>query len=211
MKKQSLLFAATITILLSCNKQIETPAGQDMDSSKTDAVVQRAKRKGPTAVAYKTYTIQQGSHNCDQSTIASVRTSEMKFKVRFNESAIYTTVLPGNQADINKLWGFSEGFNNQYNSARFGWTWYNNALRLHAYVYNKGVRGYKEITSIGIGEEVDCSIKISGSSYIFTAKGISVSMGRGGSGTSASGYQQFPYFGGDETAPQLITIDIATQ
>jgi hypothetical protein len=60
-------------------------------------------------------------------------------------------VIPENQYDINKLWGFSEGINNQYNSARIGWSWNNDALRLYGYVYAKGVRHYAgdHIVSIG--------------------------------------------------------------
>lgn len=206
-----IIAALTIsTMLFGCTKQLEPDETTTIDNQKNAQLEQKARKPRAPKIVYKTYTIQQGNHSCDQSTIQSVRTAEMKFRVRFNETAVYTTVLAGNQADINKLWGFSEGFNNQYNSARFGWTWYNNALRLHAYVYNKGVRAYQELTTVSIGEEVDCSIRVSGGSYIFTAKGISVTMARGGSGSNASGYQQFPYFGGDETAPHFISIDIAS-
>jgi len=206
-------------VLASCSKQ-NIPATDDQEMlSATEGLMAkkdespslaRGKKGGgdPTTSAYSTYTIPAGSHYCDQSTLASVKTSEMKFMVRFNSSAMYTTLNPGNQADINKLWGFSEGYNNQYNSARFGWAWYNNALRLYGYVYNKGVRSHAEVAAIPIGAEVTCSIKVSGSSYIFTANGTSVILSRGLSTTSASGLQQYPYFGGDETAPHLISIEL---
>jgi hypothetical protein len=157
---------------------------------------------------FTTYTIQQGNHSCDQSSIKSVKTSEMKFVAVFDESAVYTSVIPENQYDINKLYGFSEGFNNQYNSARIGWNWYDNALHLHAYVYNKGVRASSEIKTVSIGQEIICSIKVLGSNYIFTVDGVSVTLGRGLATASASGYQQYPYFGGDEVAPHKISIKI---
>ncbi|MEY4702167.1 MAG: hypothetical protein RIR96_64, partial [Bacteroidota bacterium] len=35
-----------------------------------------------------------------------------------------------------------------------------------------------------------------------------VSIPRTATGSVANGYQLYPYFGGDETAPQLITIRI---
>ena len=42
--------------------------------------------------------------------------------------------------------------------------------------------------------------------YLFTVNEVSISLPRGTSGSQASGYQQYPYFGGHETAPHLITI-----
>jgi hypothetical protein len=64
----------------------------------------------------------------------------------------------------------------------------------------------QEITSVSIGTDVICSIKLAGNTYLFTVNGVSISMPRGLTTTQASGYQQYPYFGGDETAPHLITI-----
>ena len=128
--------------------------------------------------------------------------------VKFDKSAIYQTVVRENQYDINKLWGFTEGINNQYNSARIGWSWNQDALRLYGYVYANGVRHYQEITSVTIGSDITCSIKLADNTYLFTVNGISISLPRGPSSTQASGYQQYPYFGGDETAPHLITIMI---
>ena len=96
----------------------------------------------------------------------------MSFVVKFDNSAIYQTVIAENQYDINKLWGFSEGFDHQYNSARIGWAWNDGALRLYAYSYNRGVRQSQEITSVPIGSDITCSIKLSGSSYIFPGSAI---------------------------------------
>lgn len=162
---------------------------------------------GPES-SYVTYTIAAGGHSSDKSGLKFVKTSEMKFVVKFDSSAIYQTVDSLNQYDINKLYGFSEGSNNQYNSARIGWSWYNNALHLYGYVYNKGVRSYQKITSVDIGQEHMCSIKVSEFSYIFTVNGISVTLGRDLSTSTARRYQQYPYFGGNEVAPHKITIQI---
>jgi hypothetical protein len=158
---------------------------------------------------YTTYLIRKGSNFCDPRTTKSVTVSgEMRFAARFDQSAVYTTIDPVNQYDINKLWGFSEGFNNQYNSARIGWAYNDGALRLYGYVYAKGVRYSKEITPVSIGSEIPCSIKLNGSSYILTANGVSVTLPRGTTTTKASGLQQYPYFGGDEKAPQDIRIQV---
>ncbi len=199
-----LLFLLAGLFFIGCTKEINCH-----DNSKTVAEEESTAKGGaPKPTSYTNFTIRQGQHYCDQNTLKSVRTSEMKFMAKFDNSAIYQTVVPENQYDINKLWGFSEGINNQYNSARIGWSWNNDALRLYGYVYTKGVRHMQEITSVSIGAEITCAIKLAGNTYLFTVNGVSISLPRGLSTTQASGYQQYPYFGGDETAPHLITIMI---
>lgn len=164
------------------------------------------KETEPQPGLYSTFTIQKGAHYCDQNPVRSITTSEMKFMVKFDSSAIYQAELPENQYAINKLWGFSEGANNHYNSARIGWSWTDNALRLYGYVYVSGELHYQEITSVTIGAEISCSIKLAAETYLFTINGVAVSLPRGAPGSQASGYQQYPYFGGTEVAPHLITI-----
>jgi len=199
-----LFFLLASLLFIGCTKEINCH-----DNSKSVAEEEATAKGGaqkPTS--YTNFTIRQGQHYCDQNSLKSVRTSEMKFMAKFDNSAIYQTVIPENQYDINKLWGFSEGINNQYNSARIGWSWNNDALRLYGYVYAKGVRHMQEITLVSIGTDITCSIKLAGDMYLFTVNGVSISLPRGLSTTQASGYQQYPYFGGNETAPHLITIMI---
>jgi len=199
-----LIFLLAGLFFIGCTKEINCH-----DNSKTVTEEEpTAKGGAPKPPSYTNFTIRQGQHYCDQNSLKSVRTSEMKFMAKFDNSAIYQTVIPENQYDINKLWGFSEGINNQYNSARIGWSWNNNALRLYGYVYAKGVRHMQEITSVSIGTDITCSIQLAGNAYLFTVNSFSISLPRGVSTTQASGYQQYPYFGGDETAPHLITIMI---
>ena len=167
-----------------------------------------AARPTPTTPQFVLYTIPAGQHSSDKSVFKSVKVTSMNFVAKFDNSAIYTSVIPENQYDINKLYGFSEGLNHQYNSARIGWAYNNGALRLYAYAYNKGVRESQEITPVTIGAEISCSISLSGYSYIFNVNNIIVTLPRANSTTSASGYQLYPYFGGDEVAPQNIYISI---
>ncbi len=197
--------------LFSCSKEsIQKPT--DTAQPKISQEEQKVGERSATvaATSYVTYLIKKGQHYSSLRPLKSVSLIEMKFFAKFNQSAVYQTINPVNQYDINKLWGFSEGFNNQYNSARMGWGYSNGAIRLYGYVYSKGVRYFSEITTVLPDEEIYCSIKISGSSYIITAKGVSVKLPRGTTASKASGYQQYPYFGGDEVAPQDITIFIKT-
>lgn len=138
---------------------------------------------------YTTYTIRKGQHYSDKRPLKSISTSEMKIYARFDQTAIYQTIDPENQYDLNKLWGFSEGFNNQYNSARIGWRYSDSAIRLFGCVYSRGVVYYNEIRTVMPGEDIYCSIKIAGSSYRITAGGVSISLPRGATGTRASGLQ----------------------
>lgn len=161
----------------------------------------------PDAAGFIKYTIAKGKQYCDQSTYKAIETAEMKFVVKFDSSAIYQTNLPENQYDINKLYGFSDNNSDHHQySARFGWRWSDGALRLFAYVYNEGVVSSKELTPVAIGKTINCSIQVTGNSYVFKVNDIIEKMPRMAATPQAKGYQLYPYFGGDETAPHDIYI-----
>ena len=153
------------------------------------------------------YTILQGQHYCDKSVYVATKYQQLSFIVKFDSSAIYQNVQTENQYDINKLFGFSD--NNalhQAYSARFGWRWSNNALRIFAYVYNNGIRITKELATVAIGAEINCTIKVTSTNYIFILNGKETLMPRESTTVTADGYKLYPYFGGDETAPHNIFI-----
>ena len=153
------------------------------------------------------YTIPKGGHYCDKSNYTPVELSELRFRVRFDSTAIYQTTTTDNQWDINKLYGFSDnGSDHHQFSARFGWNWSEGALRLHAYVYNHGARESKELCAIPIGKEMECSIKVAQGAYLFTVGELTTTMLRQSGAPQAKGYQLYPYFGGDEPAPHDIRI-----
>jgi hypothetical protein len=130
--------------------------------------------------------------------------------VKFDSTAIYTTVLPENQKDINKLYGFSDcGKEHHTESARFGWRWSDDSLRIFAYCYANKNLSYKEMGTVEIGKEHSCEIDIEGATYVFDLNGKKEIMGRGcNTDTSGSRYRLFPFFGGSENAPHSIKIRI---
>ena len=132
----------------------------------------------------------------------------MLFKVQFDSSAIYTSVDPVNQYDINKLYGFTEGQDPHLNSARIGWAFNDGKLRLYAYAYNNQQRLSQEIGTVNIGETINCAIKLDSLNYIFNVNEKQVKLRRAQAGVTAQGYRLFPYFGGDEVAPHPIRIMI---
>lgn len=213
--------AALVIALTSCEKAAVGTAKDETSNLQPESVnippqeeigaesILKTAAKSTSTTSYTTYLIRKGNNFSDQTGFRSVTVNgTMSFMARFDQSAVYTTVDPVNQYDINKLWGFSEGLSNSYNSARVGWAYNEGALRLYGYVYAKGKRHSAEITTVPIGTDITCSIRLSGSSYVITANGKSVTLPRGTTSTRASGLQQYPYFGGDERAPQDIRIQV---
>ncbi len=160
--------------------------------------------------AFTRFTIPKGSHYADRSSLKKVQTAHLRFAVTFDSTAIYSTIDPSNQGDINKLYGLSDCGNDHHtNSARFGWRWYKNRLELHAYAYTNKVRKSAYVGAVTLGKATVCEISLEGEQYVFTMDGKTVALPRACNG-AGEGYQLYPYFGGDETAPHNISIDIQT-
>lgn len=158
-------------------------------------------------VGFTKYSIAEGQQFCNDNSYSTTSYSELKFVAKFDSSSIYKTINPGNQDDINKLYGFSDNNTTHHKfSARFGWRWSNNALRLFGYTYNNSVRDSKELGTVAIGLENNCSIKITSTAYIFLLNGKTDSLPRASTTLRAEGYKLYPYFGGDELAPHAINI-----
>jgi hypothetical protein len=162
---------------------------------------------GEQEAGLTTYTIPAGEHYCTESGYQKMNVSSIKFRVLFDNSAVYETNAKENQADINKLYGVSDcGTSHQTNSARFGWVWNNNRLEIWAYAYADGQRQYRFVDTVSLNEFHQCEIAFTDSSYIFKVNNT-VELPRSCK-SKADGYKLYPYFGGDETAPHKVTIVI---
>lgn len=179
--------------------------------SKKDAIatIESPLVPAPATSEFKNYRILKGNHYCDFSVFKAIGLTEQNFKVKFDSTAVYKTLTEDNQFDINKLFGFTEGLDPHKNSARIGWSYNNDSLRFYGYVYNNSVLATQEITTCAIGKVFNCSIKIDKKNYIFSVGEKSITLERGVSTDLAEGYQLYPYFGGDETAPHTINIFIS--
>ena len=158
------------------------------------------------------FTIPKGAHYSGVHA-ALVSQATLSFQATFDNSAVYTTVDPVNQTAINKLYGFSDCLTAHHdNSARFGWNWNLNTLKidLWAYTYaNGGTFHDAYVGSVGPNETHQYEIKTSGLTYLFLLDGVQVAEAeRGCSDAVANGYRLYPYFGGVETAPHTITITV---
>jgi hypothetical protein len=129
--KKHLLLPGLLCILFSCKKENVSTLLNSHGSSSTQ---------------FTKYTIRKGQNYCDESSYTPTSYSQLSFVAKFDSTAIYSTINADNQADINKLYGFADNNStHQQFSARFGWRWSNNALRLFGYVYNDGIRSSKEL------------------------------------------------------------------
>ena len=195
MKNIHCLPGVCLVLLFSCKKEIYSLPGNTI------------KNEVGSSQNFLKYTINKGQQYCDHNIFQTVNYSELKFIVKFDSSAIYTTEDAGNQFDINKLYGFSDNNADHHQfSARFGWRWSNGALRLFGYTYNNSVRSFKELGTVMIGVENSCSIKVGDGMYIFTLNDKSDTLQRKSTTQHAVGYKLYPYFGGDEIAPHDIYI-----
>lgn len=133
----------------------------------------------------------------------------LKFDAKFHTCAKYQCVEPKNQADINKLMGFSScGTHHHENSARMGWRWYNDQLEIFAYVYDNKERIEEFITAVPLDEYNHFQIQRNQQGYLFTVNDVEKQIVTSSSCSSTANYMLWPYFGGDETAPHDITLKV---
>lgn len=168
-----------------------------------------------------TYKIKSGNHNSEG----------INFGIHFSNSTVYKNVTFSesckynlgnvNQFDINKLYGFSIGLfkPNSFNSARFGWRWNidKQKIELFAYIYVNGIRvgqGCVDedkifLSDVNINQNVYTQISVIDNQYKFSVvennNTVHKYFQRSGNG---AGYNQYPYFGGDEVAPHDIIIQL---
>lgn len=159
------------------------------------------------SVSEVVYVIPKGEHR-SQGGFSFVSGTKFRFKAAFDSSAVYQTAQPIHQADVNKLYGFSDCYSQHHsNSARFGWRWLGGKLEIMAYCYQNGERQSEVMGSVALNKSYEYEIEIREDAYVFRLNGVEKKMLRGCSGR-VFGYKLYPYFGGQEVAPHDISIKI---
>lgn len=156
---------------------------------------------------FEIFTISAGQHN-------SISRQEpftgrgINVTAVFDESAAYTLEQTSDQADINKLIGFSDcGQHHQSESARLGWRWLNDELQILAYSYLEGDLSFELMGSIPLNTEIDMMIIANSGNYVFSGTGLeTVTLTRTNNCSTEENYWLWPYFGGNQVAPQQIKI-----
>jgi len=159
---------------------------------------------------FKTYIIPAGQNFCVGNAYTVDTFWGVNFQAIFDSSCIYTSADPANQADINKLYGFSDlSSHHHQNSARFGWNWQGGKLRIYGYCYMMGIRQSTEICTVSLNEPHTFSIELRAGQYFFSVDNKYFTlMERAAQEPYAHGYGLLPYFGGDEPAPHEVRIKI---
>lgn len=183
MKRLSLLIAVLLAV--GCNQSIDI----DPDTG------------------FEIFTISQGSHNSIVRNEPFTGTG-IKVTAIFDESAMYELEVVSDQADINKLVGFSDCHqDHQSESARIGWRWYEDELQLLAYTYREGQLSFELMGAVPFDKEINLQILIEGDTYKYTGSGLkSITMERTPNCETGENYWLWPYFGGDQPAPHEVTI-----
>lgn len=192
-------FTAGLLLSISCNKKYLTQNPQLQTISLSEQLK-----------SFTLYTIPKDSFYSDKSAYKVFTYDSLKFISCFDNSAIYQTKDPVNQLDINKLYGFSDNQTfHQYYSARFGWRWSNDSLRLFGYCYNNAVRSFVELCTTKVNKLGTCVIAIKNGNYLFRVNGrIKGTIPRAAMLPKPYGYMLYPYFGGTEPAPHIVKIYI---
>ena len=133
----------------------------------------------------KSYTIKEGSHSSGFRFWPLFKTKKMRVKVKFHRNCLYK---PEPLQGVNKLFGFSQGFNHMEKSLRYGWTSDGEKIILHHFDHVNGEFSSREAGTMEVGEERELVLL--------------------DNNPSAFGYRLFPYFGGRLFAPHDMTIDI---
>lgn len=161
-------------------------------------------------VSVHEFTIASGEHYATPRLLGSTEAKTLAFLATFDESARYTLSDASQQADINKLMGFSDcSVPHHENSARFGWRWLNEKLEIHAYCYVDSVRVHEFVGTVDIGDENRYEISATSDAYEFSLNGEKKAViRRTQSCDEGVNYLLYPYFGGTVPAPHDVRIKI---
>jgi hypothetical protein len=133
---------------------------------------------------------------------------------RFDYSCKYL-LDGGDQLDINKLFGIGFFPHHHKHSVRFGWRWSakKQMVEIFYYVYSAGVRQEGHICDVKLGTWMRYTIHAERDFYVLevvsaigltTSKVVYVKPSWKG-----LGYKLSPYFGGNQTAPHKMRIEIS--
>lgn len=155
------------------------------------------------------YTIKKGKHRSTTS-IKTTKKNFLPFTVKFDSTAIYTTLADYNQADVNKLFGLSDcRTSHTANSIRLGWRYYNDSLQVLWFKHEDGEFSFGLLKKIEINKLYEAFIIINDSTYVIGFDDESITIPRSCCvKTNNLKYYLWPYFGGDEVAPHTIKIKI---
>ncbi len=181
-----------------------------MSCKKIDDALPTPKPLEPTQ-NWETFIIPKGEHYSLTNPLTLIPDSCLKFDLAFDSSALYTSVLPENQFDWNKVLGFSDcGDLHQTNSLRLVWRHaIGIGIELASYTYKNGTRDFEILDTVAVGDTVAVELLKQQSGHYRTRIGSKIFVEtRECTSLSNTDYLLYPYFGGDETAPDTVRVHI---
>lgn len=160
------------------------------------------------------YVIKQGEHYCQFtfSRLMLVTKNDLSFDVIFSKGSDYS-ITTRDQDDINKLYGLGWGWRGpSYNSYRIGWRWNarNKTVDLFLFVQEQRSRWFDLIGQVEIGEQSTIRMIVeSGKLFVYFYKDnnyLKVSQYKFRGKIGWLKYRCFPYFGGNQKAPNDVEI-----
>jgi hypothetical protein len=161
-------------------------------------------------LGFRVYTIPAGEHSSG-SHFNHPTNSRITFDFILDESAIYTSEIPENQYDVNKIYGMSDfGLRHQKYSIRLGWRYINGNIELCWLKHEEGRHSSSTIKTIESNKSYRASINITTFYYEIVIDSDTTLVRRRPEGNwgLVRRYYLYPYFGGNEYAPHDITIKI---
>jgi hypothetical protein len=169
----------------------------------------------------KQYLIKKGNHYCSMSFFEKLgavgwKIKKYTVKFRFHPNCYWAPKRNDDDMDQNKLTGISYGMNVHSNSVRLTWRpdfARPGMIEISAYTYDEKSASPKfkiyPITSVPVGQLVDACIESADNKYIVTVNKIQPKDTVENTNTDPNlCLRLFPYFGGNNTAPQDMTIEI---
>ncbi len=171
----------------------------------------------------KSYLIKQGNHYCNVSIferLFSIGTNVKRifFSFKLHPECWWSPARNSDDNDLNKLYGLSFGLNSDHsNSVRLAWKpdfKVNNKIDIYGYIYDEKQTDPKQtslyITSVQAGADCMAMITNNGDKYEFMVNSVNAEMPNTHPDPGLC-FRLFPYFGGNNTAPHNMTIEIGLQ
>jgi len=159
---------------------------------------------------FRTYVIPEGKHRSG-SYFNHPDDSRINFQFILDESAEYTTEIPENQQDVNKIYGFSDfGKTHKKYSIRLGWRYLNGNVELCWFKRENKNPSSGFIKNLELNKIYSAVIDIKTFYYVIVIDNDTTMVRRRPDGFwgTIRRYYLYPYFGGNEFAPHDITIKI---
>lgn len=155
--------------------------------------------------SFKTYTIQKGEHSSGNH-FNLTQSTHLEAYIQLTESCNYN-LNSIDQFDINKLVGLSDALSHSDSSVRFGWRSLEGQLEIHGYIRSNGQHTSYLLGTVKPDEVFYVRIQIYPDEYRLKLRNQETRIGRASQYTGIR-YQLYPYFGGNQTAPHKIQINI---